>query len=269
MNRFAGDVLQNGKFTGLNPSFSSISMYQSPGNSIYHGGTVSIKRSVKNLSLKGAFTYGKSIGDISAYEAEPLDAWNRRLERAVSSFDVPQKLALVAVYELPFFKSNPKALLSRALGGWQVSGFTILEKGQPINITTGAAWPRGDYNADGTNNDRPNAPAASVKTSRFSRSDYLTGIFKVSDFPAPALGINGNLGRNTYRGPGFAETNLSLSKRFSITERISTQLRMDAFNAFNRVNLNNPVTDLNNANFGRSTGASTPRAFQAGLRLEF
>ena len=271
MNRYAGDVLEHGRFTGLNPSFSSIIISQSNGNSVYHGGTVSVRRAMKDLSLQAGFTFGKAIDDVSRWQGQQWqDAWNRRAERGISSYDVPRKFTLVGVYELPFFRrAGRKALAARALGGWQMSGFAILEKGSPINITNNAAWPRGDFNADGANGDRPNAPAASVESSGFQRSDYLTGIFKVSDFPVPTPGTSGNLGRNAYRGPGFAEVNLSLAKRFALTERFSAQLRFDTFNAFNRVNLNNPVTDLNNTNFGRSTGCSTPRAFQAGLRFEF
>ena len=90
-----------------------------------------------------------------------------------------------------------------------------------------------------------------------------------SAFPAPLPGQDGNLGRNTYRGPGFAQTDLSLAKEFNITERVKAKLRADAFNAFNRVNLNNPVVDLSNANFGKSTGTNTARMIQLGLRINF
>lgn len=144
-----------------------------------------------------------------------------------------------------------------------------MQKGNPITITNTAAWPRGDFNADGNNNDRPNAPADSVKRDGWERSDYLNGILNISDFPVPAPGTNGNLGRNTFRGPGFAQVDLSLSKWFRLTESLRAQIRADSFNAFNRVNLSNPVTDLNAPNFGRSLSTETPRSYQLGLRLEF
>jgi hypothetical protein len=56
-------------------------------------------------------------------------------------------------------------------------------------------------------------------------------------FPLPVLGTDGNLGPGTFRGPGFAQVDLSLSKKFVFTEALSLQLRFDAYNAFNRVNL--------------------------------
>jgi hypothetical protein len=196
-----------------------------------------------------------------------MDANNHRLDRSVTSFDVPQQLSIVGVWQLPLLRG--KALVSRMFGGWQLSGTTILQKGLPLNITNSAAWPRGDFNGDNNTLDRPNAPADSVARGGWQRSNYLPGIFPVSAFPVPVLGTNGNLGRNVFRGPGFAQTDLSLAKMFRVTERVGMQFRLDAFNALNRVNLNNPSGDLNSSNFGRSTGADTPRALQVKLRVEF
>ena len=61
----------------------------------------------------------------------------------------------------------------------------------------------------------------------------------------------------------------TLSEDLKLAERLAAQIRVDAFNAFNRVNLNNPVTDLSNSNFSRSTSTDAPRVFQAKIRLEF
>ena len=154
-------------------------------------------------------------------------------------------------------------------GGWQLAGSAILQGGNPINITNGATFPRGDFNADGNGGDRPNAPSSAVKQSGWSKDEYLRGIFVASDFPTPAPGQNGNLRRNAFRGPGFVDFSLSMSKKFAVNDRWSGELRLDAFNALNRVNLADPVTDLSNSNFGRSTLQLAPRAFQLGLRLRF
>ena len=82
-------------------------------------------------------------------------------------------------------------------------------------------------------------------------------------------GTNGNLVRNAYRGPGYADVSLSLSKKFLLTPRINTEVRLDAFNAFNRVNLSDPVTDLSNSNFGKVTSQLNTRAIQLGARVRF
>ena len=116
---------------------------------------------------------------------------------------------------------------------------------------------------------RPNAPATGVATSGWSRQQFLSGIFPVSLFPIPAPGTGGDLGRNVFRGPGFGQIDFSLSKEFHVTERIAMRLRGEAFNALNKVNLNNPTLDLSNPNFGKSTSALIPRQFQLGLKLMF
>jgi hypothetical protein len=270
-NRYAGDLLANNIFHGINPSFGGIRLVEAASNSIYHGGNFRVRREFHDgFLMQGAYTFGKTIGEVDTGNGSTnfMDAYNHRLDRSVVSFDVPQQLSLVGVWQVPFLKQSHH-WTGRALGGWQISGTTILQKGMPFNIINGAAWPKGDYNADGSGLDRPNAPDGSIPRGGWSRSDYLAGLFPISAFPTPIPGRDGNLGRNVFRGPGFAETDLSLAKTFKIRERFAAQFRLDAFNAFNRVNLNNPVADLSNSNFGRSTAADTPRVFQAKIRLEF
>jgi hypothetical protein len=269
VNRFAGDLL-SGQFHGFNPAFSSISLVQSTSNSFYQGGTLQVKRQFRQgFTLQGAYTFSKAIDDtdVGVSTTAWQDASNRRAERAVAGFDIPQRLSLVGIWELPVFRNS--RLSGKLLGGWHLSGFAIMEKGDPLTVVSTASYPAGDFNADGTNNDRPNAPAAGVPTSGFSRSSYLTGLFPASAFPKPASGTDGNLGRNTYRGPGFAQTDLSLAKNFKATERIGIRVQADAFNAFNRVNLADPVMDLASINFGKSVSTNTPRLIQLGVRIQF
>ena len=155
------------------------------------------------------------------------------------------------------------------MGGWQFSGYGILESGQPMTVSTSAAYPNGDYNADGTNADRPNAPADSISRTGFSKEQFLNGVFTAADFPKPVLGTNGSLGRNTFRGPGFARVDLSLEKNIKFTERVNGMLRIESYNSFNRVNLNQPATDLTSNNFGKVTSAAAGRLYTLSFRLRF
>ena len=138
-----------------------------------------------------------AVGTTAFQDAADIDG-----EWAVAGYDVRHKLALVGLWELPFFNkgSGPTRAL---LGGWQLAGSAIFQTGTPINVTNSAAFPTGDYNADGNGGDRPNAPAGTVKQSGWSQEEYLAGIFQASDFPKPAPGQNGNLARNAFRGPGL------------------------------------------------------------------
>lgn len=270
INRYNGDML-DGIFNGFNSSFSQINMARTSSNSIYHGGTISVRRQFsKGYSFQTAYTYGKVITDAEAEQdiTNYYDVNNRNLDRSLASFDVPQRLAIVGVWEIPFLRSCT-TWACKVAGGWQLSGYAILEKGLPMSVYTTAPYPRGDYNADGTNYDRPNAPATTVQQKDFTQQQFLTGIFSVTNFPVPASGQVGNLGRNTYRAPGFARVDFSLAKSFRIAERLRANLRLDSFNAFNRVNLSAPSGDLNSNNFGKVTAAQAGRTYQLGLLLRF
>jgi hypothetical protein len=273
LNRFTGDFLATGRFRGYNQSFGSVNMNQSTSNSIYNGMNLIVRRAFAHgFLLQGNYTWGKAISDTdqSAGTTNWQNAWDRKSERGRAGYDTPHRVVIVGVVDLPFFKDRGAMAAARFLfGGWQLSGFSILVSGEPLTVTHGAAFPTGDFNGDGTGGDRPDAPVASLQMSGWDRSQFMKGIFSVADFPRPASGTNGNLGRNTVRGPGFAQTDLQLAKVFKVSERFNAKLQLDAFNSLNRVNLNNPNLDLSSNNFGRSTTARVARLFQAGLRIGF
>src|SRR5262249_36483416 len=129
-----------------------------------------------------------------------------------------------------------------------------------------------DYNADGTNYDVPNTPSFGNHLAT-SRGDYIRGLFTASQFPVPARGVEGSLGRNTFDGPGLATVNLSVIKgtrvKWFMAEGANLEIRGEIFNLFNRVNLSLPVADMSNGLFGKSTGQSQPRQAQFGIRIAF
>ena len=270
VNRFTGDLLATGRFRGLNPNFSGINFITSGSNSIYNGATVTLKRSYSHaLTFQGSYTFSRVIDvtDTLTNQAYFQENANRNLDRGLAGFNVTHRFSFSSVWEMPFFRAH-RGLLGYTLGGWQLSGFGVFQSGFPITVNN-SAFPAGDYNADGTAFDRPDTPAPDVPRSGWTRQQFLSGIIPASAFPIPVKGTNGNLGRNTFRGPGFLEIDATLAKTFNLTERFHLQIRCDAFNVLNRVNLNNPVLDLSSVNFGQSTSALSPRQFQAGARFEF
>lgn len=267
VNRFDGDLLNGGVFHGLNQSFSQISQVNTTANSVYLGGTVSLRKQFsRGLTFQANYTYGKAITE---GELNYMDPNNRNLDRGLASYNVPQRIAIQGVWDLPFFR-NCSSWACKGIGGWQLSGFGIFEEGLPLNIITSASFPNGDWEADGTTGlARPDAPRTPIQESGFSRQQYLNGIFTASEFPAPPLGTDGTLGRDVFSGPGFEGVDLSMMKNFKVRERINMILRVDAFNAFNRVNLNAPTVDLNSNTFGKSTGANTSRNWEISLKVRF
>ncbi|HEY7509298.1 MAG TPA: hypothetical protein VIG50_03550, partial [Vicinamibacteria bacterium] len=98
-----------------------------------------------------------------------------------------------------------------------------------------------------------------------------------SAFGRPARGTFGNMGRNELRGPGFWNVDASLFKNFRITDRTNLELRIEAQNVFNHVNLGNPNSEVGvpgnlNPTAGFITGTApnhVQRNLQFGARFTF
>jgi hypothetical protein len=126
----------------------------------------------------------------------------------------------------------------------------------------------GDYNADGSNFDSPNAPSFGTNVSS-GKNNYLNGLFPASAFPVPALGQEGDLGRNTYNNEGYNNINLTVGRLFPIRERLKIEARAEIFNLFNRTNLTGVNGDLSSGTFGQATGQQPARSLQLHLKATF
>ena len=95
----------------------------------------------------------------------------------------------------------------------------------------------------------------------------------------PKIGDFGNLGRNTFNGPGYKNVDLSILKETRIGEKFRIQSRFEMFNVLNTTNLSLPERRLMDPFFGRSSrtadsaggapgiGGGGPRVIQVALRL--
>lgn len=277
VNRLPGDLVQNGTLRRLNPNFASVVYGQSIGVSDAHYGSVMLSRRFSHgLSMRGIYTFGKATDLTSSNDngvgggRNVFNALNIQSQHSLADYHIGKRLSIDSVYELPsFFHEGWK---KNAFGNWRLAAIAIFQSGRPFTVVNTAPYPNGDFNADGFGWDSPNTPAFGNSTST-SRSDWITGAFKSSDFPRPAPGQSGNLGRNTFFGPGLANVNLNVVKAFDLpwffSERAALELRGEIFNLFNRVNLTPPVTDLSNGNFGRSVGQNMPRSVTFGVRMQF
>jgi hypothetical protein len=274
VNRFNGDLL-DGKLDRLNPNFGVIGYAQANGSSSYHGGTVSVKkRFTQGLDFQVGYTFGKAIDTASSFGrgVNIFDPLRLFLNRGRADFDIRHKVASSIVYDIP----APR-FMDRLLGGWQLGAITILQSGPPFSVSCSQSFQGGcDFNADGRTGDPLNTPAFGNTLSGLKRSDYISPnrIFKKLDFPTPALGQVGNVGRNTFPSPGYANTDFILAKKTKIPwflgkEGANLLFRAEFFNLFNRVNLDRPVGDWSNTAFGTSTQAFGARNIQFGLKIEF
>jgi hypothetical protein len=162
--------------------------------------------------------------------------------------------------------------LAKVFSGWTISGFVDAQNGQPFTIRTGVdsagignpASARPDYNPNGIF--KPNYDPSGVIKQDYSgglRTFYTpvdgTGIVTAPLGPngilANSMPGGGNLGRNTFRGPGFQNWNFSLLKSIAIREGMQFQIRSDFTNLWNHRNFPNPVAVMSSTSFGQNTGA--------------
>jgi len=247
------------------PQYANIFFLQSNASSSFNALEVHFSRRLNSrFSLWVSYTYSHSIDNASAILPTtpdpnfPQNSHDLAAERASSSFDIRQHLTLAYVVNLP--RGN------KWTRNTEVQGITTLYSGQPFtpmllqdNSNTGNG-------IDGAENgsDRPNIvgnPTLSHPTPQ--------QWFNTSAFAIPAPYTFGNAGRNCLRGPAFATFDLSLMRRFSLTERASLTVQAQAFNLFNRVNFNLPNAYVDQPNFGTITSAKAPRQLQIAARVNF
>jgi hypothetical protein len=289
VNRFPGDLIINkGTQTRLNPNFGAIIFGRTIGIADGHYGTLMLnKRFTHSWQLRGIYTFGKATDDTSSNDNgtdngeaifNPLDVG---FQHGRADYNVGKRFTIDSVTEVPS-RLFTNGFLKSVFGGWRMSNIVILQSGLPFSVYTSASFNpilgpngnviglqpgSGDFNADGYGYDLPNAaPAGAVHTG--SRGDFLKGFASASAFPIPALGQQGNVGRNTFTGPGLANVNTEFAKVMR-WERFSVEFRADVFNLFNRVNLTQPVSDLSSSLFGQSTSQNLPRSWQFGVHLDF
>jgi hypothetical protein len=167
------------------------------------------------------------------------------IDRSVSLFDRTHRASFSYLYQLPFMKDQ-RGALGRVLGGWQLSGITTFETGVPLNVYNGL-----DADGIGGNYDRPlfnpsGRPGVRAKVSTTSSTGYVNP--DAANAPIEAkdamyIGVRantgttpvptGNLGRNTLRVPGINNFNTNVHKTFRITERFTTEFRMEMYNIWN------------------------------------
>ncbi|MGH8636840.1 MAG: hypothetical protein ACREUZ_06855 [Burkholderiales bacterium] len=167
------------------------------------------------------------------------------------------------VYELPFLRAQ-QGVLGNLFGGWGFAGMVSLASGSPVNVVSGR-----DFSLTGVGFDRPNLVGSPVRE-HSSRQEMIETFFNTEAFVPNEPGHYGNAGRNPFSGPASASTDVSLTKKFSVSERLGQlQFRAEAFNLFNQVNFGQPEARLVNRNFGRILSAGGPRILQLALRWNF
>jgi outer membrane receptor protein involved in Fe transport len=197
-----------------NSNFRRISVFDSGGDSIYHGGFIQLtKRFSQNFQVQSSYTFSKVIDDNPDSTSVVVgggddakvaqDTLQPNADRALGNADVRHRFVLSGVWDLAYAKSISNRPIRAILSGFQLSPVVTLQSGRFLSPTLGGT---SDILNDGnTRNDRPP-----------------------------------NVGRNTFEAPGYASVDLRVNRDFALhRERVRLRMMFEAFNLFNRANFGN------------------------------
>ncbi len=268
------------------PQYSSLRLAgQGNYDSTYHSFQLTVERRFASAgSLLVAYTNAKLISDadtltnwLEASTGSIQDHTNLKGERSLASQDVPQRLVISYVLDLPFgsgkkYLSGATGAVNKLVGGWGIDGVTIFQSGFPLVLGNGAA----NYTTLFGAGSRPNVVAGCNKGSPFSGRGQLNEWFNTACFTAPPDFTFGNESRTDprLRGSGVKNFDFALFKRtrFGPDEKLGIEFRTEFFNLFNRTQFAPPNTSVTSSNFGVVTSTypgTNPRLIQFGLKFIF
>src|SRR5208283_3583610 len=181
------------------------------------------------------YTWAHALDNVTEYRGViPFDSYNLALDYGHSAFDTRQLFNGTWTYNIPG-SSHGTTVLTH---GWQLSGAVNFHTGQPFNFpgpdTSGTQRPGLNVIGDPFVGVIPGFSAARGGQQWVNPAAFcVPGSAGCPGTTNPA----GNLSRNKYYGPGFADVDLSVFKNIPIKERLTVQLRAEMFNLFNRKNL--------------------------------
>src|SRR5437764_689328 len=266
--------------TGIrpDPNFLNVDQFETTGSSRSDSLSLGVRATIAyTLHLVAQYTFSRATDDTSCLFSQPglcrppADSYNLAGERGPADYDQRHRFNLAGVLYLP--------------GHFTLGCVVSLSSATPYDITTGF-----DDNQDTVFNDRPTLgnPAAPFQSFAIDGSGVVGGppgplydgpeaLFAGRLVQTTPSGVHwliqpgpGNVGRNSGRGPSFADVDLRVAKRFVLREKSKgaqrLELRLDAFNLLNHVNYFNYVGTLNSPYFGRANHAHVPREIQLSVR---
>jgi hypothetical protein len=276
-----------------NPAFSAIELKSSDGRSWYNALVVELRRAASNgVSFQSSYTFSRNVdttqastffsdatnGTVSWYPEAGQPDYNRGL----ADYHAKHNWVWNLTYDLPFARGARG--LSRALfSDWQLAAIGQMRSGPPLTLFVQANRSRSRWSPSigpGLGFDRPSlAPGRSPESAVTGDPDQW---FDPTAFVLQPAGTYGDLGRGALLGPDLKVVDLALVKRIPwarLGEGGRAELRIEAFNVFNRTNFGIPSllafaglqdgeAPLPTLGRIRSTTTSA-RQIQVGLRVQF
>ena len=276
----------------MNPSFSTIELKSSDGESWYNALIFEVRRQWnRGFSAQSSYTLSKSedttqastfFSDATNGTTSAMPEYIADYNRGPSDFDTRHNWVMNLTWELPFAKGL-SGVAAALLDGWNLSGIWTMRSGQPLTVFVTANRSRSQWNPSrgpGIGQDRPSyATGFGPENAVLGRPDQW---FDPAAFVLQPAGTFGNTGRGDFAGPNLRTLDLSLAKqarwaRLGGNGRL--EIRVEAFNILNHPNFGAPELrafagqvdgEAPLATFGRiSTTVTSSRQIQLGVRALF
>jgi hypothetical protein len=277
-----------------NTAFSTIELKSSDGNSWYNAMIFDVrKRWNRSLTIQSSYTFSRNIdttqastffsdatnGTTTAFPEFP----NLNYNKGLADYHAKHNWVVNFTWELPFAR-NLKGLKNALLDGWQFAGIHNARSGNPLSVFVQANRSRSLWQPSlgpGIGRDRASvAPGFTYESAVLGRADQY---FNPAAFVLQPAGTLGSSGRGAFIGPNYRTFDVAALKNNRITrwlgESGSLQIRIEAFNLFNRANFAPPALtafagtvdgEAPLPTFGRIRSTVTSsRQIQLGLRLTF
>ena len=239
--------LDHGPFPPTGGTFGYVNLFEATARSKYNAFQAALTiRNLRGFTARADYTWSHSRDNASDGQdyvpnaTQPDNSFNPDAEWADSNFDVRHRFTLTFNYQVPVWSKAPTLT-----HGWSLDGVLTLASGQPYNLNY---LFEGDFNGSGEFFGRPD-----VVGDPFAGTNGTDKFLSLAAFQVPCTwdaeagdcvaGTKhfGNLPRNAYRGPGYRNFDLAVSRSFEIQHRAKLQVRVDIFNLFNITNYSNPL----------------------------
>ncbi|MBI2689989.1 MAG: TonB-dependent receptor [Acidobacteria bacterium] len=262
------------------PQYNQVQYGDNVGSSSYNSLQLSLTHKGRHSVMNVNYTYSRSIDngstDGNGFTA-PVDNFNLVNNRGRTDADRPHVLNLVGSYSLPFgrkqrFLSDANGFVDRVIGGWEIGAVAVVQSGSVFSVTSARRTLGSTLNTYANySGDRTIGEVVKVGNG----VQYFTPE-QVARFTYPGPGEIGTSGRNSFRGPGFFNMDISIVKRIPITERLRLTYRAEMYNALNKANFSTPGNSiLTPTTFGRissvvnASSGTGARVAQMALRIDF
>ena len=248
----------------------AINLLEDTAKSWYDAGYVNVRRRYSNgLSLLANYTFAKYLATAPDFRSPmdesvlPQNSFDLAAEKGPAC-DVRHRVSISGVYDIPAYRRNE--WMRTLTQNWQLATIYQFQTGMPFTISV-----FGDTaNAGSILGENP------IRANYTGQAIYPAGThtaqewFNPAAFAAPPAYTFGDVGRNSLYGPNLQTLDMSVAREFRVSEKLGLQIRGEAFNSLNQVNLGTPNRYVNEPQFGTDTTTMTPgRELQLSARLSF